>query len=162
MIRRPPRSTLFPYTTLFRSAPSTGWTMAKVNANIDANPAAAAMLTLKSLATWRSPGSSARADRLAAKVASAMIFRTGGMRGSSWPQPRSAASTRYTLFEILGECIERHQRLHQTFELAQRHHVGAVRRRTIGVGMGFDQYAGDADRDRRARRHRHEFALAAR
>src|SRR5256885_2414254 len=24
MIRRPPRSTLFPYTTLFRSAPSTG------------------------------------------------------------------------------------------------------------------------------------------
>src|SRR5256885_5411222 len=25
MIRRPPRSTLFPYTTLFRSAPSRGW-----------------------------------------------------------------------------------------------------------------------------------------
>ncbi len=117
------------------AAPSTGWTMAKVNANIDANPAAAAMLTLKSLATCGSTGSSARADRLAANVASAMIFRTGGIRGSSWPQPRSAASTRYTLFEILGECIERHQRLHQTFELAQRHHVGAVRRRTIGVGM---------------------------
>src|SRR5258708_24834515 len=70
MIRRPPRSTLFPYTTLFRSAPSTGWTMAKVNANIDANPAAAAMLTLKSLATWGSTGSSARADRLAANVRS--------------------------------------------------------------------------------------------
>src|SRR5260370_15798850 len=25
MIRRPPRSTLFPYTTLFRSRPSTSW-----------------------------------------------------------------------------------------------------------------------------------------
>src|SRR3712207_7297693 len=25
MIRRPPRSTLFPYTTLFRSTPDTGW-----------------------------------------------------------------------------------------------------------------------------------------
>src|SRR5256885_8783710 len=25
MIRRPPRSTLFPYTTLFRSAPCPGW-----------------------------------------------------------------------------------------------------------------------------------------
>src|SRR2546430_12411984 len=25
MIRRPPRSTLFPYTTLFRSAPDAGW-----------------------------------------------------------------------------------------------------------------------------------------
>src|SRR5690242_21480028 len=26
MIRRPPSSTLFPYTTLFRSCPSAGWT----------------------------------------------------------------------------------------------------------------------------------------
>src|SRR2546422_6299671 len=26
MIRRPPRSTLFPYTTLFRSSSGTGWT----------------------------------------------------------------------------------------------------------------------------------------
>src|SRR3712207_8607492 len=25
MIRRPPRSTLFPYTTLFRSGPASGW-----------------------------------------------------------------------------------------------------------------------------------------
>src|SRR2546430_10382446 len=28
MIRRPPRSTLFPYTTLFRSRPSRAWTTA--------------------------------------------------------------------------------------------------------------------------------------
>ena len=32
----------------------------------------------------------------------------------------------------------------------------------VGILMGFDEDAGDADRDRRARQHRHEFALAAR
>src|SRR3712207_8459739 len=31
MIRRPPRSTLFPYTTLFRSADETGWREAGQN-----------------------------------------------------------------------------------------------------------------------------------
>src|SRR3712207_8284179 len=30
MIRRPPRSTLFPYTTLFRSQPGSGWVEAVV------------------------------------------------------------------------------------------------------------------------------------
>src|SRR3712207_8455244 len=30
MIRRPPRSTLFPYTTLFRSAQSSGWGLSSV------------------------------------------------------------------------------------------------------------------------------------
>src|SRR5260221_8662119 len=29
MIRRPPRSTLFPYTTLFRSSSTSGWTSAR-------------------------------------------------------------------------------------------------------------------------------------
>ncbi len=58
--------------------------------------------------------------------------------------------------------VERHQRPHQTFELAQRHHVGTVRRRMVGIGMGFDEHAGDADGDRGTRQHRHEFALAAR
>src|SRR2546425_4723579 len=32
MIRRPPRSTLFPYTTLFRSAAITRWRRAKISA----------------------------------------------------------------------------------------------------------------------------------
>jgi hypothetical protein len=31
----------------------------------------------------------------------------------------------------------------------------------IGIGMGFDEDAGDADRDRGARQHRNEFAFAA-
>src|SRR5258708_35448465 len=38
MIRRPPRSTLFPYTTLFRSTPSVDWTHANAvfyNAALD-------------------------------------------------------------------------------------------------------------------------------
>jgi hypothetical protein len=61
------------------AAPSTGCTMAKVKANTEANPAAVAMLTLKSLATCGRIGSRARVVRLAAKVASAMMFRTGGI-----------------------------------------------------------------------------------
>src|SRR2546430_11376314 len=35
MIRRPPRSTLFPYTTLFRSAGSSGLAGARGGANLD-------------------------------------------------------------------------------------------------------------------------------
>ena len=63
---------------------------------------------------------------------------------------------------VLGERVERHQRPQQTLELAQRHHVGPVRRRMVGIRMGLDEHAGDADRDRGARQHRHEFALTAR
>src|SRR2546425_2104437 len=37
MIRRPPRSTLFPYTTLFRSAPA-GWQRCRVRARVPAGP----------------------------------------------------------------------------------------------------------------------------
>ena len=73
------------------AAPSTGCTMAKVKANTEANPAAVAMLTPKSLATCGSTGSSARVDRLAAKVASAMMLRTGGMRGSCGRMPHVRA-----------------------------------------------------------------------
>ena len=61
-------------------APSTGWMMAKVKANTAAKPAAVAMLTPKSSATCGNTGSSARADRLAAKVASAMMLSAGGRR----------------------------------------------------------------------------------
>src|SRR2546430_13562319 len=43
MIRRPPRSTLFPYTTLFRSAP-TGFTIAKIATKVvAAKPTRSAM-----------------------------------------------------------------------------------------------------------------------
>src|SRR3989475_9899058 len=39
MIRRPPRSTLFPYTTLFRSsADGTGFSLVPVNPNLDPDP----------------------------------------------------------------------------------------------------------------------------
>jgi len=61
-------------------APSTGWIMAKVKAKTAAKLAAVAMLTEKSSATCGNTGSSARADRLAEKVASAMILSAGGMR----------------------------------------------------------------------------------
>ena len=99
------------------------------------------------------PRPTARADRLVAKVASAMMFRAGGMPAHAAAMP-FAPLTRYILFEILlilGESIERDQRPHQFFEFAQRHHVGTIRRRVIGIGMGFDEHAGDADRNRSAR-----------
>jgi hypothetical protein len=54
------------------AAPRTGWMMAKVKANAAENPAAAAIVTPKSWATCGSTGSSARAERAAEKVASAM------------------------------------------------------------------------------------------
>jgi hypothetical protein len=62
------------------AAPSAGWTIAKVKANTDEKLAAVAMLTPNSSATCGSTGSSARADRLAAKVVSAMMLMAGGMR----------------------------------------------------------------------------------
>jgi hypothetical protein len=34
-------------------------------------------------------------------------------------------------------------------------------RAPVGILMGLDEHAGDADGDRRTRQHRHEFALAA-
>src|SRR2546427_4167241 len=42
MIRRPPRSTLFPYTTLFRSTPNAP---SSVSASVTVNPAAATTTT---------------------------------------------------------------------------------------------------------------------
>src|SRR5882757_2687652 len=138
------------------AAPSTGWMIANVKAKTEAKAAAVAMLTPKSSATCGNTGSSARADRLAANVASVMMLSAGGRRPDA-VTIASASSTR----QILGECVEPHQGFDQSFELAQRHHVGSVRWRVIGIGMGFDEDAGHADRDRRARQHRHEFTLAA-
>src|SRR3712207_7814699 len=40
MIRRPPRSTLFPYTTLFRSTSSPAWEPSLINATMPGAPAA--------------------------------------------------------------------------------------------------------------------------
>src|SRR5260370_24358635 len=134
--------------------------MAKVKANTAAKLAAVAMVMPKSSATCGNTGSSARADRLAAKVASVMMFSAGGRRLDAVtaipaPSPR-------VLAKILGQRVEPHQGPYQSFEFAQRYHVGSVRRRSIGIGMGFDEHAGHANRDRRPRQHRHEFTLAAR
>ena len=62
------------------AAPTPAGSIAKVKANTEAKLAAVAMLTPNSSATCGSTGSSARADRLAAKVASAMMLIAGGMR----------------------------------------------------------------------------------
>src|SRR6478752_8985267 len=116
--------------------------IAKVKAKTEAKAAAVAIVTPKSSATCGSTGSSARADRLAANVASVMILSAGGRRPDAVTIVASP-STRCVLCETFGERVEPHQGLHQRFELAQRHHIGPVRRRMIGIGMGFDEDAGN-------------------
>src|SRR4051812_46320172 len=138
------------------AAPSTGWMIAKVKANTEAKLAAVAMLMPKSSATCGNTGSSARADRLAANVASVMILSAGGRRLVALTTIFES-STRQTF----GERVEPHQGFEQRFELAQRHHIGSVRRRVIGIRMGLDEDTGNPDRNRGARQHRHELTLAA-
>src|ERR1700736_704734 len=104
--------------------------IAKVNANPEAKPAAVAMLTPNSSATWGNTGSRARAERLAAKVASAMMFRIGGTFSAPRPRLRTSASPRRAVgSHAFGHRIERHQRPHQALERVQRHHVGTIARR---------------------------------
>ena len=61
----------------------------------------------------------------------------------------------------LGQTVERDQRIQQRRHVPERHHVGAVARRRIGILMGFHEDGGDADGDRGARQNGHEFALPA-
>ena len=62
----------------------------------------------------------------------------------------------------LGEPVEILQFGDKRLEVFQRHHVGPVGRSAVGVLMGLDEDAGDADRDRRPRQHGDELALSAR
>src|SRR3712207_7407649 len=68
MIRRPPRSTLFPYTTLFRSSPGHGAARDRVASVVDASRGQAHALAFHELG-WRrdhdaAHGRRARGDRL--------------------------------------------------------------------------------------------------
>src|SRR5262249_59954317 len=63
---------------------------------------------------------------------------------------------------VLGHPVEFDQRSKQALHRLERHHVRSVGRRRIGVLVGLDEDAGDADRYRGAAEHRHELALAAR
>src|SRR5215203_3013781 len=116
-------------------APSAGWMMAKVKAKAAAKLAAVAMLTEKSSATCGNTGSSARADRAAEKVASAMTLSAGGM-----PLDAVTATSLSLRCAALGQRVELHQPLYQPLELAQRHHVGPVTRRIVRIGVGFDEH----------------------
>src|SRR6187401_1858152 len=99
--------------------------IANVKAKTAAKLAAVAMLTEKSSATCGNTGSSARADRAAEKVASAMILSAGGTRLDA-VTAMSASWTRRILDSALRKRVELHQGFQQCFELPQRHHVGSV------------------------------------
>jgi len=110
----------------------------------------------------RITGSSARADRLAANVASGMIFRTGGIRRFiRGRNPVPAASTRYTRFEILGECIDAIRVLTRPSNIAQRHHVWGRPTAHDRVGWVSNDTPASADPPPRAPAPA-RFALAAR
>src|SRR3569832_1985274 len=106
-------------------------------AKAEAKPAAAAMLMPKSVAMCGYTGSSARDDRLAAKPASAMILTMGGRFTA-----RTPSATIVSLPCSLGDGVERHQVSQQPLEFLLRHHVGAVGRCMVGIGMGLDEDAG--------------------
>src|SRR6476620_6735870 len=103
--------------------------IAKVKAKTEAKAAAVAIVTPKSSATCGNTGSSARADRLAANVASVMMLSAGGRRLDALTIV-AAASTR----QILGKRVEPHQGFDQSLEITQQHHVGAVAGRVVGIG----------------------------
>src|SRR5436305_15045055 len=98
------------------AAPSTGWMIAKVKAKTEAKAAAVAMLTPKSSATCGSTGSSARADRLAANVASVMMFNAGGRRLDAVTAQSVSSTDR-----LLGQSVQPHQGIAQRLDLLQRH-----------------------------------------
>src|SRR5690349_24241125 len=63
MIRRPPRSTLFPYTTLFRSVYSFGWYLRRMVADTRAKGATPVLMTLTRTNNWEAGRIACPSDR---------------------------------------------------------------------------------------------------
>ena len=51
----------------------------------------------------------------------------------------------------LCQPVEPNERAQQRLHLFQGHHVGTIGWRLVGILMGLDEHASDADRDGRAR-----------
>ncbi len=90
-----------------------------------------------------------------------VFWQTGKLPKGLWLPDQGVAPYRgrgltQTVTLAFGELIERHQRLDQAFEFVERHHVGAVRRCVIGIGMGLDEHASHSDGHRGTRQHRDE------
>src|SRR5262245_46754975 len=71
-------------------------------------------------------------------------------------------TSRATLTAIPHRPSEGEEPLEQALEIAQRDHVGAVRRGLVGVLVDFHEHRVRARDDAGLRQHRHELALAAR
>ena len=72
------------------------------------------------------------------------------------------AGSRSGAASAFGQLVELHQARKKRLHVLERNHIRAVGRRAVGVLVGLDEDAGDADRDGGPRQHRHVFALAAR
>ena len=78
------------------------------------------------------------------------------------PRVGLAASARVG-FAALGERVERHQRAAAAPRIRfSGTMLGPSDGALVGIRVGLDEDAGDADRDRGARQHRHELALRRR
>src|SRR3989449_8541018 len=92
MIRRPPRSTLFPYTTLFRSASVTPETAKRI---LGLSPAAAPVAAAASSGGPGGAGGAAGAggpDEFGAFLADVTV--TVGKAGEAWRGPRAGGEVR--------------------------------------------------------------------
>src|SRR3712207_9526964 len=89
MIRRPPRSTLFPYTTLFRSLPRAPEPSATT-------PAADPVPLLEELATLRLENAALRAEMVALQARIRELEARLGQNSSNSSRPPSSRSEEHT------------------------------------------------------------------
>src|SRR5258708_15353691 len=77
MIRRPPRSTLFPYTTLFRSPESERSPVFRTNGNTDPGTPEYRKLAANQFADWRYSGVPGRSEKHTSELQSPdhLVFR---------------------------------------------------------------------------------------
>src|ERR1700724_2429709 len=114
----------------------------------------------RSAAIFGITGSTARENSVEGKIHRLTILRTGGMAKShGWRRSAPGSNGAALAF---GQLVELHQARKKRLQILERNHIWTVGRRAIGVLVGLDEDAGNADRDGRSRQHRHVVALAAR
>src|SRR2546430_16967791 len=124
MIRRPPRSTLFPYTTLFRSLPDSFPLRQAGCAHLTDSRARCASvagrrLTCARATIWRAVGTRLRAPRRCALV-SARLERASR---TSARHRLEEIPVRLGVFLLVNQDFDLGQRVHAVQELAQDPHL---------------------------------------
>src|SRR4051812_33254945 len=90
-------------------------------------------------------GSTARVNSVEENTTAAMILRVrvGVMVVPVLVLvPKAAVAA---LRSALGDLVEARERAQQSFQFLERYHVGSVGRCLVGILVGLDEHAGDAD-----------------